>query len=106
LVNRDYNADGVIDQGEKDLPGTAVGTGVLIHVGDKVGWSIGCQVAPAGDFDQFVTLVDQLGKKANFRYGLVEAPHLPAFGGGAAPAAAPGGGGNPAAPQGAQKAGK
>jgi Domain of unknown function (DUF4157) len=83
-VYRDYNGNGVIDPGEKDLPGTAVGTGVLIHVGDGIGWSIGCQIAPASDFDQFVALVNKLGAKSSFRYGLVEAPHLPAFGGTAA----------------------
>jgi hypothetical protein len=90
-VYRDYNGDGAIDPGEKDLPGTAVGTGILIHVGDGIGWSIGCQIAPASDFDQFVALVGKLGAQAQFRYGLVEAQHLPAFGN-AAPAAAPGGG--------------
>jgi hypothetical protein len=99
-VYRDYNADGVIDPGEKDLPGTAVGTGVLIHVGDGIGWSIGCQIAPATDFDQFTALVNKLGAQASFRYGLVEAPHLPAFSG-ASPAAAPAGAGTGtgAAPQ-------
>jgi hypothetical protein len=86
-VYRDYNGDGVIDPGEKDLPGTAVGTGILIHVGDGIGYSIGCQIAPANTFDEFVALVNKLGAKTQFRYGLVEAPHLPAFGGGAAPAA-------------------
>jgi hypothetical protein len=95
-VFRDYNADGVIDPGERDLPGTAVGTGILIHVGDGVGWSIGCQIAPASDFDTFTKLVDKLGAKASFRYALVEAPHLPPLGA-AAPAAAPGGA-NGAAP--------
>ena len=85
-VFRDYNADGVIDPGEKDLPGTAVGTGILIHVGDGIGWSIGCQIAPASDFDQFVALVEKLGAKTSFRYGLVEAPHLPPLGAAAAPA--------------------
>jgi len=91
-VYRDYNGDGVIDPGEKDLPGTAVGTGILIHVGDGIGYSIGCQIAPANTFDEFVALVNKLGAKTSFRYGLVEAPHLPAIGGGAAPAP---GGGNP-----------
>jgi hypothetical protein len=94
-VYRDYNADGVIDPGEKDLPGTAVGTGILIHVGDGIGWSIGCQIAPASDFDKFVALVEKLGAKSTFRYGLVEAPHLPPLG---AAAANPGAGnGAPAA---------
>jgi hypothetical protein len=100
-VYRDYNGDGVIDPGEKDLPGTAVGTGILIHVGDGIGYSIGCQIAPANTFDEFVALVDKLGAKAEFRYGLVEAPHLPALGGGAAQAP---GGGNGAAPQADPKA--
>ena len=91
-VYRDYNGDGVIDPGEKDIPGTAVGTGILIHVGDGIGYSIGCQIAPANTFDEFVALVNKLGAKNQFRYSLVEAPHLPAFGGGAAaPAPAPGG---------------
>ncbi|HEX3479088.1 MAG TPA: DUF4157 domain-containing protein [Kofleriaceae bacterium] len=83
-VYRDYNADGVIDPGEKDLPGTAVGTGILIHVGDGIGWSIGCQIAPAADFDDFTTLVEKLGAKTTFRYALVEAPHLPPLGAAAA----------------------
>ncbi len=83
-VYRDYNADGEIDPGEKDLPGTAVGTGILIHVGDGIGWSIGCQIAPAADFNEFTALVEKLGAKTSFRYALVEAPHLPPLGAAAA----------------------
>ena len=62
-----------------------MGTGVLIHVGDGIGWSIGCQIAPAADFDKFVSLVGKLGAKSEFRYALVEAQHLPAMKGATQP---------------------
>ncbi len=97
-VDRDWDADGRIDPGERDMPGTAVGTGILIHQGASTHSSIGCQIAPADAYGEFVAALSGSGSPArSFAYIVVEGRHLPAWGG-AAPAApgappAQGGGG-------------
>ena len=84
-VDRDWDADGRIDPGERDVPGTAVGTGILIHRGDRTSGSIGCQVAPDNPYGEFVDALSGSGSPArSFSYVVVESRHLPPWGGGAA----------------------
>lgn len=106
-VDRDWNANGVIDPGERDIPSTSIGSGVQIHHGHGPADSIGCQVSPDfGDLDEAVQRSDD---RSGFDYVLVEAEHLPPWpggttssgapvsgGGGGAPASGGGGGGAPA----------
>lgn len=101
-VDRDWDADGRIDPGERDVPGTAVGTGVLIHRGDATTHSIGCQVAPEDAYGEFVAALStgRSSPARTYAYVVVEARHLPPWAAGAAGAtgavggAAVGGGGD------------
>lgn len=76
-VDRDWNADGKIDEGETDVPGTAMGTAVLIHRGDTTRWSIGCQVAPQKEYGQFVDKLKQGGNlQKSYNYIVIDAQNM------------------------------
>ncbi len=84
-ADRDWNGNGAIDPGERDIPSTAIGSGVQIHAGSNPTASTGCQVAPTRSFDDLDDAVQHSADHSGFDYVLVEAERLPPW-----PAAAAG----------------
>jgi hypothetical protein len=84
-VDRDYNANGVIDPGEREIPATSIGSGVQIHQGSNPTASIGCQVSP--QFDRLDDAVQHSADDSGFAFVLVEAEHMIPWTGPPAPGA-------------------
>jgi hypothetical protein len=83
-VDRDWNGDGFIEEGEQNVEGTAVGTGILIHSvtnGTRTSGSIGCQTAYGEEYENFEDSVedDRGNSLRQFSFSLVDARHLPAW---------------------------
>lgn len=100
-VDRDWNANGEIDPGERDLPATSIGSGVQIHQGRNSSASIGCQVTP--QFNELDDAVQHSADRSGFAFVLVEAEHMIPWTGPPAPGATArtsGSGAAPVAPRG------